>query len=509
MAAPRSKRVSASRAKTNIEHRFNPIRDLTPEKLGRYLDSFDRGFLRDVALVWDKIRRRDAQAGSVIGKRERAIALLDWEILTTEESPEAQAQKEALEYFYNNLRVGHALDGNQVGGFSLLVSQMMSAIGMKYAAHEIIWKPQATAAEGPRIKAELVQVPIWFFENTTGRLRFIDNEYALYGRDLEENGWLVTVGEGLMEATSVAYIFKNLTLKDWVYYSEKFGQPGIHGKTDAAEDSPEWNRFVEAVQSFGNDFAIVTGLAGEIKELAFGAKGELPFPKLVDYMDRTIAILWRGGDLSTNSAGAGDVGANGQDEERDEIAEADALKISETLNEQLDRPALAYLFATEEPLAYIRIKNKTRPDVAAERATDQFLIDAGVPVAQEDLAKRYGRALPEAGKPLARSAPKPGLPFANERRAADDTAFRDAGRAAIAKALAAAREPLRKRLEQIVAIEDEQQQAAALARFKAGLPEFLGPISKDPKVLKAFEDYIGSAIASGAAEAAQRKISKA
>ena len=512
MAAPRSKKVSASRAKTNVQHRFNPIRDLTPEKLGRYLDCFDRGQLRDAALVWDKIRRRDAQVGAVIGKRERSCALLDWEILTTEDSPDAQAQKDALEYFYNNIRTGNALDGNQAGGFSLLVKQMMSAVGNKYAAHEIIWKPQATTAEGPRIKAELVQVPLWFFENTTGRLRFIESDYAIEGRDLEENGWVITVGEGLMEATSVAYIFKNLTLKDWVFYSEKFGVPGRHGKTDAAPDSPEWDRFVDAVEAFGNDFAIVTGMSAEIKELAFGAKGELPFPQLVDYMDRTLAVLWRGGDLSTNSAGAGDVGANAQGEEKDEIAEADALMISETLNEQLDRPALRYLFGTDEPLAYVRIKNKTRPDVQAERSIDEFLIGAGVPIAVDDLAERYGRPMATADKVLAKRAAPMGLPFANERRetsgVAKLAAFNAAGRAEVAKALAASREPLRKRIEQILAMENEQQQAAALTRLKASLPEFLGPASKDPQVIKAFENYLGTAFASAAAEGAQQRLSQ-
>jgi phage gp29-like protein len=253
----------------------------------------------------------------------------------------------------------------------------------------------------------------------------------------------------------------------------------------------------------------VTGLEGEIKELAFGAKGEMPFPALVDYMDRTIAILWRGGDLSTNSAGAGDVGANAQGEEKDEIAEADALMISEVLNEQLERPALRYLFGTEEPLAYLRIRNKTRPDVAMERATDQFLINAGVPVAIDDLAERYNRPIADAGKVIARpaSSAAPGQPFANESRSRTDEAFRRTSVAAVAKARADALSKLNIRLRQISAMDDETQQRAALQRLKASLPELLGDASRDPALITAIEEAMAAAVVSGAAEAAQKRTS--
>lgn len=503
MSAPRSKKVSAQRVQTSLRGRFNPIKGLTPEKLGAWLEGLDRGELRGFAQVADKIRRRDPQIASVTAKRSRAVALLDYEILTTEKSPAAEAQKEALAFLYNHIRVGHALDGNQSGGFSLLVSQMMRAVGDKYACHEIVWEPLATTADGPRIKAELVYIPLWFFENTTGRLRFLADEFSLYGRDLEEDGWLVTVGEGLMEATAVAYIFKNLTLKDWVYYSEKFGFPGVHGKTDAAFGSDDWNRFVEAVQSFGNDFSVVTNLTGEIKELSFGAKGELPFPKLCDYMDRALAILWRGGDLSTMSAGDS-TGSNAQEEETEAIAEADAKMISETLNEQIDRPALRHLFGDADPLAYISIRPKTRTDVAQERSTDEFLIGAGVPIATDDLAKRYQRSPAASGAALAHTSAKPTLPFANERRALP-LALQEESRRRIAAALDKQLAPVRERIQKAMAAGSDSDMKAALTELKSELPRHAKSLGADSALVKAYADAIGTALVLGAANAAEAK----
>lgn len=509
MKAPKSRKVSATRVATSVRARFNPIKGLTPEKLGGYLDGLDRGELRNFALVADKVRRRDPQVGSVTGKRERAVSLLDFEILTTEDTPAAKAQQEALEYLYDNIRTGSAVDGNQSGGFSLLVSQMMRCVGDRYSCHELVWRPQATTPAGPRLKVEAIHVPLWFFENTTGSLRFLESDYAFAGRELEEDGWLVSVGPGIMEATLVAYIFKNLSLKDWVYYSEKFGIPGIHGKTDATEGSPEWDRFVEAVKEFGNDFGVVTNMTGEIKELAFGSKGEMPFPKLIDYMDRALSILWRGGDLSTMSAGDA-VGANPQDEEKDDIAEGDALLISETLNEQIDRPALRHLFGTEEPLAYIKIKPKARPNIGQERETDAFLIGAGVPISVEDLAERYGRTVAAQGDTLARSATPAGMapsPFANEAGATRDVLFRSE---AISKLTATERkglQPFLKRGLAVLDMADGPKFDAALAKFIAELPALEREIraaDSTGALVKAWESILAPALISGAAEAAKR-----
>ena len=65
------------------------------------------------------------------------------------------------------------------GGFRLLVEQMMGAQGDRYACHEIVWQPTIDAITGePRLTAEFNFVPPWFFEATTGRLRFIQHYFG-------------------------------------------------------------------------------------------------------------------------------------------------------------------------------------------------------------------------------------------------------------------------------------------------------------------------------------------
>src|SRR5581483_658121 len=54
---------------------------------------------------------------------------------TTDDSPEALRQKQALEYFYNHLTATTALEPDERGSMGLLVRQMMDAVGKRYAVH--------------------------------------------------------------------------------------------------------------------------------------------------------------------------------------------------------------------------------------------------------------------------------------------------------------------------------------------------------------------------------------
>jgi len=410
--------VGAERVRAYIRSRFNPIRSLTPELLSQYLDAFKTGYLRQCALVWDAIEERDDTLAGVIAKRKAAAARHGWEIVTLDSVPEAQkteaeTHKEALENFYNNLTVVSAIDENERGEVSLLLRQMMDAVGKKYAVHEIIWRPtdqsdpsdrsDATGARRAGLTAELRFVPLWFFEHITGRLRYLQTEGALEGVDMADDAWLVSVAQGLMPACSVAYIYKTMSLKDWVIYNERHGMPGIHGKTDAAQDSDEWNALVTAVQNFAADWALVTNSGATIEKVDMATTGQLPYPPLVERMDRAMAALWRGADLSTISGVKSDAGqgASLQGDESEILEQDDAQWLSETLSRQLDKRVIEYVFGEgTKPLAYIKIKTSQKKNIAQELLVDTFLRDSGAPLGVDSVLERYGRPTPDADDQL-------------------------------------------------------------------------------------------------------------
>ena len=547
--------LGAERVRQHLQGRFNPIRGLTPETLAGHLDNFDFGYLRQAAMLWQKIRDRDDTVKSVVEKRELSAALLDWEVLTLEDSPEAKRHQEALEAFYNGLVATNAMDKHQRGGVAKLIQQMMHAQGHRWAVHEIIWDTKADA-----LTAELRFTPLQFFEATAGELRFLAQDFAVTGEPLEDGGWMVTSGAGLMEATSIAYLFKQLPLRDWLIFCEKAGIPALHGKTSAPKGSKEWEDFRDALANFGVDWALVTDASTVVEPVDLKASGQLPHPALVDRMDRAISRLWRGADLGTMSQGGSAVGSNPQESETDILEAADAMLVSETLQHYLDRWVIRYRFGTE-PLAYFQLQPRKRLNQELELKIDDALVRWGVPRGKRELLARYGRPEIDAGdEPVDKPAPPPvfgqpgpGQPAADPTKPdaggnaadpeletqnakpgsaaaeSDQSALRDPhsaianessrmaalkgrGREALFRAaavhqVAAAMQqdlaPVTERLAALVAITDAAAFRAAWVKFEDDLPALQHRVlSQSPAAGEAFAQAIGAALASGFGEAA-------
>lgn len=508
--------IDSKRVERYLQGRVNPIKGLKPEKLARILDDYHRGWLKEGAILWEAMKRRDLLLCNVAAKRESAVSRAQYEILTVAKSDRALFHKQILEKFYDNLVATDLLRADQRGGVDLLRRQMMDAVSKGYAVHEIIWKPftgegtqrvmgkkvrrsandkgqnpnaknaslgadvEDQAQDGEWLTAEFKFVPLWFFENTTGKLRYLKDEGATTGEELKEGEWMVTVGDCVMEACSVAYMFKHFSLKDWLAYGEKFGIPGVHGKTSAAKDSPEWEQMEEAVARFMNDFGCVTGADGmiELIETKGGGSGNLPMPGLVEYMDRAIAAVYRGADLSTISKGGEATGASLQGDESDLLQEDDAKKITETLW-RIDKLVIQHVCGDEEPLAYFQILPPKKQAVAQDISIDSFLTAHGVPLSMDDAYERYGRPMPQENDALL-SAPVQGNSSTeeNEENEQRDAAPHDLENESRLVTSAATRmkeakrradEPLLKELLRIRGIANAEEQRNALRGFLAGL----------------------------------------
>lgn len=505
--------ISADRVTQAIQNQVMGMRGLTPQRLTHVLDEFSAGNLREAAILWQKMRERDDVLISVTEKRELDAALLDYEILTVDESPEANRHKEALEAFYNNLSTTHTLDENQLGGVSTLIKQMMHSEGHKYAVHEIVWDPS-----GADLTADFRFVPLQFFENTTGRLRYLQSEGAYRGVDLEPGGWMVTVGAGLMQACSIAYFYKHLPLKAWLIWCDKFGLPGLHGESPAAPGSAEWDKFRDALAAFAQDWALLTSPGAKITPIEANAAGTAPHKDLVERMDRALARMWRGADLGTMSQDGDATGSNPQESETDILAAADAMRISETLQHYVDTHVIRYRFGAE-PLAYFQLRPKQKINQDLELKIDEYLIKWGCGRAKNDLLAKYGRPEPDAGAELASAPsaapampgagglPSRGNPFANEASGKKLITYLDAATTKYSAAVQDALRPALSRLAQIQAMTDPAVQRTALQRFQAAWPEVVLEVkARVPEAAKVLTEVIGPALISGYVEHAQKTL---
>ena len=339
--------VSGSASRT----RFNAIKNLRPEGLSQALDAFENGRLGAASRMFEEMIRRDDILCGLNLKRKKSVSRLESEIVLLENTPRAEAHREALKNFYATIEVRNLCDANLRGGLRMLLSQMMDCVGFRYSVHKIEFMQ-----EGSAIRGIFEQYPLWLFENTSGKLKLLESEIQnTPGKELDENEWLVSVGDGLMLASSIAFLFKQLPLKDWLIYCERNGMPGIKAKTDAFPGSPEWESACDAVRDFGAEFHAVLSEGTDIEAIDVSTSGELPYPALIERIDRMMTALWRGSDLSTLS-GTDKVGASVQWYEGTLIEEDDAVNISDTLNRQVDAQVIKMIFGDDKPLAKFRLK---------------------------------------------------------------------------------------------------------------------------------------------------------
>lgn len=453
------------------QQRFNPLRSLTPERLTCAMDSAAAGWVREFALILEEIEKRDAIVRTVLGKRKAAAARQPWDVVISkgeEENPEAQAHKETLEHFYNNLSVTDATDLNVRTGMAGLVRQMMDAVMQRYAVHEIVWQP---TPEG--MGAELRRVPLYFFENRTGRLRYIGPETRSDGTPLEEDGWMTTVADSVGEAISICYMFRRLSVQDWVAFSEKFSIPGVLGRTSHAKGTAEADAFRDSVAAFGSEWVGVFynddgTMKSPIEIIATAAGSTLPQKEMAEYMDRLITALVRGGDLGTLSR-EDSQGASLQGDETASILADDCAMISETLQTQLDPLVIRLVHGDVKPLAHVEIAPPADEDATREIGIDQALAGLGVRQSAADLAERYGREHVEEVRPTVQAG---GTPALLENEAEEPEGLQEL-RGALAEDL----QPLGAALYGAYQAGDAAAMTAALKKISEKMPELAGDAS--------------------------------
>ena len=496
--------VSPTRIHRHIQGRWNPLRGITPQRVTDWLQQYRAGYYYEAAWAMEIIEQTDYSIKTVAMKRKSAIARLEWDIVALDGAPErfgnqtVEQQRQFLLDFYNQLSCSSALDRDQQGGLSLLIRQMMDAVGKKYACHEIEWHPNKDGTLG----ATFWQAPLWFFENTTGRLRYLQHEGAYQGQDLDPQSWMITHGEGLMLSCLPVYIFKTLPLKDWLAYSETFGGKSVVGKTDARPDSPEWNQAQEMLEQFASNMIGLCSNDAEISVQDLNASGQLPYPKLVEKMERALASLWRGGDLSTMS-GQAQLGASLQQSESDILEQDDVAMINETLQHPT-KIALQWKYGKDCPIAVsFKLKAPDRLDEKSELQKLQSLVAMGLPISQEWVAEKFGIPLvtDDSTKVLTLENPPKATAISTANAQEDEDAdYLEQANQQLSQALAKALSPLRKHLEGLLDT-DPDQLLSAVEHLDKNLPKLKETIINQRVTQQVLQDILASAYVNGASQA--------
>lgn len=386
--------VSAERVKLHKQTRFNPLRDWTPEVLTRQLDAYARGEIAALSWVMEWLEKHDDVISTVAPKAKAAVASWGYDVLPSEEvRPEqkqmAEDQQGLVQEFFQTLEVSDAVELEECGKFRLFVTQIMDAYAKGYGAHHLVWKPSRT-----RLQVECIKVPTYFFELTTGRMKFLPSDSAQRGVDLEALGgrgaWMTYRGRGVMLAGVLCRMFKQLPLQDWLTYCDRHGMPAFLGKTNAKQGSAEWLDMANAVASIGSEWGAVINTNDVIDVLSLAGSGELPYEKLVDRMDRAQVMLWLGGDLSTISRKDG-TGSNPQQDDANKLHADNSMWVSEIITRTLVKQVVRWYFGANAPvLVELRLRTETRINVAEELNVVKTAKELGVRISKSWFTGKFG-----------------------------------------------------------------------------------------------------------------------
>lgn len=492
---PDGRPVSAERVRMEKITRFNPLRGWTPDVLVRQLEAYSRGEIASLAWVMEWLEKHDDIIATVAPKAKAAVSRWGFDVLPKDEiTPElkglAEDQQGRLQEFFQSLETSDAVETEEAGGMRLLVQQIMDGYGKGYAAHHIIWRPSVSG-----LRASLVKVPTWFFEVTTGKMKFLPSSNAQRGVDLDTLGgrdaWLISRGRGVMLAGVLARMFKQLPLQDWLTYCDRHGMPAFLGKTNAQKGSAGWQDMASAVGSIGSEFGAVINNGDMIDVLNLTGQGEVPYVKLIDRMDRAQVMLWRGGDLSTMSRENG-TGSNPQSEATDELDADNSAWVSETINRGLTARVLKYYFGNVSALCELRLRTKTRDNLQQDLATVKEAQAMGVRIKASWFISKFGiveadseeKALGESEAPAPETV---ALNSAPEKKAAADRVqtFR--------KALAEDMQPIGEALYDAYQAGDLPAMKAALKKISTSLPDLSGDADQLTALLadQFTADYLG------------------
>ena len=378
-------------AETTLEQmtKFNALMRSDPEDIIRAIDEFNCGYLAPMARLIGEYEQRDDKMRVSSIKMASAVSRCGWSVRPKkgfEEDADAARQVEVLERFWSTVRVTDAFKRNERGGLALLKEQMMSAQSYGFAVHDLSWKPLANG----EIEATFTSVPLWKFENRTGELRYIPQVGGWDGIPMKRGEWMVSTGDGIGIAAAICACMKRLGLTNWLVFTDRCVLPLIHGKTGAAYGSEQWNNLQKALKNINRLARVVTDPSTDINAIQMDGGKQNPFGPLIDWCDRAIVTLYRGGDLGTISRPDA-VGGLGQLDEVDALEQRSCVRITETLNEQVSAFVIDYVL-NQVLKAEIVIEPVSKPDVKQDMEIDDHLAKYGVKLSKTDALARYGRA---------------------------------------------------------------------------------------------------------------------
>ncbi len=323
-----------------------------------------------------------------IAMRRNAVLGLKWTIKSGDDTPAAESAAESL-------KTALEATGGKYLSFPQMLHSLTDALLPGFTGAEIIWKPGGAGFYG--FKA--IESRFFSFANSyTPKLRVSGNYNGIELPPSKvifhftgENGPDPVRG-GLIRPLAWLHCFSNINFKDLLSFIERNGMPFIVAKVDAATWQSEGQKIKALIQNFGPSGGGVFSRNVEIELLqAANNTGEVYF-RLLEYVGAAITKVVLG-QTATSGDGGGWSKDNAQSQVRQDILEADARQLEDTVRRDLFTPWMFFNFGGGVALPKLELDTSPPEDSAALGTLVKTLYEAGFECDPQEVGGRLGLTL--------------------------------------------------------------------------------------------------------------------
>lgn len=318
-----------------------------------------------------------------------------------------------------------------IPGWEEALRGLLDSLAKGFSVVEIEWAyraaaaGEAAAAPGGRVAPVRLRrrLPQEFVFDARGRLMLLEGRDQLFwgrpgaldrARPVPPEKTMVMVfnpgpgnphGTGLCQKAFWLHWFKKQTLKFWVIFNEKFGQPTVVGKYPSGASPADQQALLDVVESMQSDAGVTIPQSMAVELLEAKRSGTVnTYKDLVDWCNDEMSKIVLGETLTADEGRRVGSLALGQVHNlvRNEYIEFDAKALMETVNQQLVRPLVRFNFGPDVPLPRWVIDTTADEDLREQLEIDRGLIAAGVPLSVAHFYQRYRRPAPGEGERVLR-----------------------------------------------------------------------------------------------------------
>jgi phage gp29-like protein len=354
-----------------------PSSNLTPRKLLNILREADAGDPAAAMQLYEEMEEKDPHIYSVANTRRLAVTGLDWTIEPAADASPGDMTRavEAADHCRKTLR---ALDR-----FDDALRHLSLAAGRNIAIAELVWSESDSGLALTDI-APVDFTRIIFDELDAPRILTADqpdNGVDLTGAKFIVHSPQCVAGHpmrgGLLRVTALAYLAKNLALKDWLIFCEVFGMPVRVARYEPNATTEEKKELLHMLENLGANAAGVFSRAVDLDIIDTHLNAATPpYKALIEHLNREISKSWLGQTLTTDTTGTrGSFAATAVHEQvRKDILADDLRAEAATLRRDLLTPLTTFRFGDNAPVPTFRRLNR-RVQTPAELTE---LLDAAV-----------------------------------------------------------------------------------------------------------------------------------